>query len=47
MGRAFQWLKNILDFENKSLPALGFVSNIIILVVYLISFGFFYDGNYL
>lgn len=47
MGKALNWLKNILDFENKPLPSLGFVSNLIILFIYLIGFGLFYEGAYL
>lgn len=47
MGRAFDGLKNILDFENKPLPSLGLVSNFITLFFYIVGFGFFYDGKYL
>lgn len=47
IGQGLNWLKNIFDFENRPLPSLGFVSNLIILFIYLIGFGLFYEGNYL
>lgn len=46
-GRGFKWLNRFLDFKNKPLPALGFMSNLIILFLYLIGFGLFYDGSFL
>jgi len=45
-GRFIKMLRSFLDVKNKPLPSLGFASNLIILILYVIGCGFFYDGEY-
>jgi len=42
----FRWVKGTLNIANKPLQSLGFCSNLIVLFVYFIGFGFFYQGEY-